>query len=80
MTDTDGKVIAAYAYSPFGAVVNKSGLAADNPFSYVGQFGVMDEGDGLFFMKQRYYDAVTGRDSFRRTPLGLTVGLICIPM
>jgi RHS repeat-associated protein len=74
LTDKDGKIIAAYAYSAFGAVVNSSGLTENNPFTYVGQFGVIDEGEGLFFMKRRFYDATTGR-FIQKDPAGFDGGI-----
>jgi RHS repeat-associated protein len=73
LTEVDGKVFAAYAYSPFGAVVKKTGPADDNPFTYVGKYGVMDEDEGLFFMKNRYYDAHTGR-FLQKDPIGFAGG------
>jgi RHS repeat-associated protein len=73
LTDAEGKISAAYAYSPFGAVVKQSASADDNPFTYVGAYGVMDEGDGLFFMKNRYYDAHTGR-FLQKDPTGFAGG------
>jgi RHS repeat-associated protein len=44
-----------YAYDPFGKLANNTGTT-DNPFKYVGQYGVMDEGNGLLFMRARYYE------------------------
>jgi RHS repeat-associated protein len=73
MTGSDGNVLTAYAYSPFGAVMNQSRLADENPFTFVGRYGVMDDGDGLFFMKNRYYDAHTGR-FLQKDPAGFTGG------
>jgi RHS repeat-associated protein len=52
--------VAAYGYSPHGAVGSKYG-EVDNPFTYVGECGVMDDGHGLFYMRNRTYDALTGR-------------------
>jgi RHS repeat-associated protein len=74
LTDNNGQVTAAYAYSSFGAVVNRAGQTEDNPFTYVGQFGVVDEGEGLFFMKYRFYDAVTGR-FVQKDPIGFDGGI-----
>jgi RHS repeat-associated protein len=74
LTNRLGQVAAAYAYDPFGAVVNRSGDDQGNPFTYVGAFGVMDEGDGLFYMRQRYYDALTGR-FLQRDPIGISDNL-----
>ncbi len=74
MTDKDGKIVSAYAYGPFGAVINRTGLTEDNPFTYVGQFGVVDEGTGMFFMKSRFYDAITGR-FIQKDPIGFDGGI-----
>ena len=70
--DAQGEVAAAYAYSPWGVVVGRRG-AVENPFTFVGTCGVMDEGDGLFFMANRYYDARLGR-FIQRDPIGLAGG------
>jgi RHS repeat-associated protein len=72
LTDASGTIVGAYAYSPYGAVVNKSGTAT-TPFTYVGAYGVMDEGSNLYFMENRYYDADTGR-FIQRDPIGFAGG------
>ena len=68
LTDNSGNTVATYSYLPFGAIANRSGTLS-NPFTYVGAYGVMDEGEGLFFMKARYYDAETGR-FIQKDPIG----------
>ena len=60
ITDDAGVVTGSYAYSPFGAVTASSG-GLDNPFTWQGEKGVMDEGNGLFYMRARYYDSALGR-------------------
>jgi RHS repeat-associated protein len=50
----------SYAYSPYGLVI-ASQEQIPNPFKYVGKYGVMDEGNGLLFMRARYYDPEVGR-------------------
>jgi len=72
LSDKSGEVVAAYTYAPYGAVTNKFG-DLDNPFTYVGEYGVMDDGDGLFFMRNRTYDALTGR-FIQKDPLGFVEG------
>jgi len=72
LTDEKGEAAAAYAYSPCGAVAGRTG-DVDNPFTYVGAYGVMDDGDGLFFMRNRYYDAATSR-FIQKDPLGFVGG------
>lgn len=60
LTDSAGNVTDSYAYDPFGQVLN-SQRTVNNPFLYVGQFGVMEEGNGLQFMRARYYNSGLGR-------------------
>ncbi|MFC1999520.1 RHS repeat-associated core domain-containing protein, partial [Chloroflexota bacterium] len=73
LSDGNGNIVSAYAYAPFGDMAKRTG-DVENPFTYVGALGVMDEGDGLFFMKHRYYDAHTGR-FIHRDPLGIAGGI-----
>jgi len=49
-----------YAYDPFGAIANRAGNT-ENPFTFVGQYGLMDEGNGLCYVRARYYDSRIGR-------------------
>lgn len=73
ITDGSGNVTSAYSYDSFGKINNQSG-SLDNPFTYVGAYGVMDEGNGLYFMKNRYYDAMTGKFA-QRDPVGFMGGI-----
>ncbi|MHC5595393.1 MAG: putative Ig domain-containing protein [Nostoc sp.] len=60
LTGTDGSYVNRYSYLPFGEDLTKvEGVA--NPFEYVGQWGVTDEGNGLDFMRARFYDSNLGR-------------------
>ena len=72
LTDGTGTVTAGYAYAPYGARAGKTGSATTS-FTYVGAFGVMDEGGGVYFMKNRFYDATTGR-FLSRDPIGFLGG------
>jgi RHS repeat-associated protein len=75
ISDEQGNVSASYAYDPFGKIVGESGPLTNNqPFTYCGLYGVMREGGGLFFMKRRYYDSVTGR-FIQKDPIGIIGGL-----
>ena len=60
MTDDGKNVVNSYAYDPFGKVTNSVEGTA-NPFQFVGQFGVMQEVNGIVFMRARFYDAAIGR-------------------
>ena len=54
MTDEVGKITHQYAYTAYGTV-DAVQEEAFNPFRYVGQYGVMYEGNGLYYMRARYY-------------------------
>ena len=60
LTDASGGVLNQYRYLPFGEKLAASG-AIPNPFTYVGRYGVMDPGDGLYYMRARCYAAGQGR-------------------
>ena len=62
-----------YAYDAFGKVLSQT-EAISNPFKFVGAFGVMDEGNGLLYMRARYYDPSTGR-FISKDPIGWAGGL-----
>ncbi|QJB44053.1 putative Ig domain-containing protein [Dolichospermum flos-aquae] len=72
LTATDGSYVNRYSYLPFGEDLTKvEGVA--NPFEYVGQWGVTDEGNGLDFMRARFYDSGLGRFT-AVDPIGLNGG------
>jgi RHS repeat-associated protein len=74
LTDEQGNISASYAYDPFGNAIEETGsVAHSQPFTYCGLYGVMREGGGLYFMKRRYYDAVTGR-FIQKDPIGILGG------
>ena len=60
LTNASGSVTESYGYSPYG-VTAASNPTSWNPFRFTGQYGVMDEGNGLNFMRARYYAASVGR-------------------
>lgn len=60
LTDAGQNITDAYAYDPFGKVVNSTG-STSNPFRYVGRYGLMDEGNGLTYIRARYYMPELGR-------------------
>jgi RHS repeat-associated protein len=60
LTDSTQTQTDAYAYDSFGSVINNTG-STPNPFKYVGGFGVMDEGNGLKYIRARYYSPEIGR-------------------
>lgn len=61
LTDTSGNVAVAYAYLPYGENLRVPAVGVANPFTYVGAYGVMDDGGGIYHMTTRAYDAQTGK-------------------
>jgi len=59
LTDASGKITEAYAYDPFGRPIN--GQLSDNHFRYLGRHGVMDEENGLLYIRARHYSTKRGR-------------------
>jgi RHS repeat-associated protein len=55
-----GTYVNSYSYLPFGEVRSARGTLA-NPFQYNGQIGVMAQGNGLIFMRARFYSSLDGR-------------------
>jgi RHS repeat-associated protein len=72
ITDNNAQVVNSYAYSPEGLVGTQETIP--NPFTYVGRFGVMAEGNGLYFMRARYYDPEVGR-FINKDPIGYEGGM-----
>jgi RHS repeat-associated protein len=67
-----GGYVNTYRYLPFGET-SVTGTVP-NPFQYVGQLGVMAEGNGLQFMRARFYDPGQGR-FIQADPIGIAGGL-----
>mgnify|MGYP002777042423 CR=1 FL=1 len=72
LTGASGGYLNRYSYLPFGEDLSKTETVA-NPFEYVGQWGVMDEGNGLDFMRARFYTPGDGR-FISDDPIGLLGG------
>jgi len=72
LTDDAGAITDRYSYSPYGEVLESSG-GTDNPFQFVGRYGVEREpGTGLYYMRARYYDSRTG-GFVSHDPLGVQI-------
>jgi RHS repeat-associated protein len=72
LTNQSQSVVNQYAYAPFGEITGQV-EAIVQPFKYVGQFGVMAESNGLYYMRARYYDPQVGR-FISEDPLGFDGG------
>jgi RHS repeat-associated protein len=59
LTDVStGKTTDKYAYDPYGLIVNREATTenpTEHPFTFNGRDGVQDDGNGLYFMRARYY-------------------------
>ena len=61
LTADDGSITDAYGITPYGESVTQMGTT-DNPFTFQGKWGVMQEaGTSLFYMRYRYYDSALAR-------------------
>jgi RHS repeat-associated protein len=73
LTDSSANVVNTYAYDAFGNLSSNSTESVSNSFRYGGRFGVTDEGNGLLYMRARYYSTGTGR-FINKDPIGLLGG------
>ena len=60
ITDSTGAMLNSYAYDPFGQVTTAT-QNTENMFRYLGRYGVVDESNGLSYIRARYYSAARGR-------------------
>ncbi len=60
LTNAAGAVVNSYVYLPFGEKTVLSS-SVTNPFTFVGQSGIQDEGSGLYLMRDRWYNPTLGR-------------------
>ncbi|HBA84731.1 MAG TPA: hypothetical protein DCZ95_11610 [Verrucomicrobia bacterium] len=73
LSDATGAVTDAYAYSPYGRLLGRTG-GSDQPFLFMGAYGVRREGtQQVYHAGARYYDAQSGR-FFSREPLWPRIG------
>ena len=73
LTGPAGAVLDRYYYLPSGLLANSSGTAS-NPFTFVGASGVISDGSGLSWMRNRQYDPAGGTFT-QPDPSGLAGGL-----
>src|SRR3990170_5353633 len=73
MTDDAGAVVNTYSYDAYGNLTDWNDVVP-HPCRYVGAYGVMDEGNGLLYMRARYYDPEVGR-FISKDPIGFAGGV-----
>lgn len=54
LTDNSGNVTDRFTYGVYGTISSHEG-STETPFLFNGLYGVMDDGDGLIYMRARYY-------------------------
>jgi RHS repeat-associated protein len=69
LANTDGTIATTYAYDPGGAPT-ASGTASSNRYTFTGR---EDDGTGLLYYRNRYYDPQTGR-FISQDPIGQAGG------
>jgi RHS repeat-associated protein len=72
ITTPPGSYANTYSYGPFGEQLAGTGTIP-NPFSYVGQWGVLDEVGDLSLMRSRLYDSTVAR-FIQQDPIGFDGG------
>ncbi len=72
MTGSGGTVQNAYSYDPFGIPLSKTEAVA-NSFEFVGEYGVMADGNGMVSMRLRDYDVALG-GFIEDDPIGIAGG------
>jgi RHS repeat-associated protein len=72
IADSAGIVSVKYNYLPYGQIIASSS-SVKNPYTFNGILGVRDEGNGIFYMQNRFYEAASAR-FLSRDPLGFEVG------
>ncbi len=61
LTSSSGSITDTYFYEAFGTSLGGTGSTV-NPFQFIGQLGYYrDAASGLYYVRQRVYDPVTGR-------------------
>ena len=54
LTNSSGAVTDRYTYGAYGEQLTHTGTS-DTPFNFCGQYGVMTDANGLYYMRERYY-------------------------
>ena len=72
LTNASGQLVNKYLYEPFGGSLYKSETST-NDFEFVGQLGIMNLGNDLLYMRNRFYTPTLGR-FMNEDPIGLAGG------
>ncbi|MBU1668795.1 hypothetical protein KKC13_10280 [bacterium] len=58
--DKDNVLKASYRYSTYGAIISADEIL-DNPFRYLGQYGIQSDSSALYYVRARYYSPELNR-------------------
>lgn len=58
--DKDNTLKASYRYSTYGAIISAD-ETLDNPFKYLGQYGIQSDSSALYYVRARYYSPELNR-------------------
>ena len=72
LTDENGDVTDQFAYSPYGQVLGHTGTN-NTPYCWLGGIAVQHQGNGLYYMLNRYYSADMRR-FISADPMGIAGG------
>jgi RHS repeat-associated protein len=72
ITDANGKVTDRYQYSAYGELLSSTG-DTNIPFLFNGHDGVVTDGNGLYYMRARYYNPEIRRFVSQDTLLGVVI-------
>ena len=77
LTDGNGNVTDRISYSPYGSITSRTGTN-DTPFLFAGKNGVISDGNGLLYMRARYYNPVIDRFASQDILIGdITASITC---
>jgi RHS repeat-associated protein len=60
LSNSSGTVTDTFTYEPFGVMLDHRGTT-QQPYTFMGQYGIEQETPGLYYMRARYYDAANHR-------------------
>lgn len=70
ITNDSGKITDTYTYELFGKLIKHKGNT-NQPFTFLGQYGIQRESDSFYYIRARYYDANTRFISKDKYPVQL---------
>lgn len=72
LVDEAGNISDKYAYDLFGNFFNHEG-ESKQPFTFLGKYGIQNEGEELYYIRARFYDASVGtfisKDTYPADPI-----------